>query len=204
MRLQPTEQPAGEGILLAETSPEQLAACVRAGWMPLPAAASRLVEEAAAGLITFEGACTLLNLVSAHLELQSFFLSSRRASDHLKHALLVLEREWVSRMVPRYDPSPPPGVPASRYFTSSEAIQLLGSTVRIRPELATSECTRIGLVRGLQEQYPGCWMLLLLWEPDGRSVFFDREDMSGTVFVDGSFREHSSRLSLDNRRAGGI
>jgi hypothetical protein len=194
MRLQPTGQPTGEGILLAETSPEKLAACVRAGWMPLRAVASRLAEEAAAGLISFEGACTLLNLVSAHLELQGFFLSSRRASDHLKHTLLVLEREWVSRMVPRYDPSPPPGVPASRYFTSSEAIQLLGSTVRIRPELAIGESTRIGLVRGLQEQYPGCWMLLLLWEPEGHSVFFDREDMSGTVFVDGAFREHASPL----------
>jgi len=189
MRPQQTEQLAYEGILLAETSPEQLAAYVRAGWMPRIEAASSLVEEAAADLITFEGACTLLNLVSAHLELQGFFLSSRRASHLLKNALLVLEREWVSRLIPLYDPSPPPGVPAGRYFTSSEAIELLGSTVRIRLEFAPGEFTRVALVRGLQEQYPGCWMLLLLWEPDGRSVLFDREDMSGTVIVDGPFRE---------------
>jgi len=40
MRPQQTEQLVNEGILLAETSPEQLAAYVRAGWMPLRAAAS--------------------------------------------------------------------------------------------------------------------------------------------------------------------
>lgn len=137
MRPQQTGQLAYEGILLAKTSPEELAAYVQAGWMPLRAAASSLVEGAAAGLITLEGACTLLNLVSAHLELQGFFLSSRRASHLLKHALLVLETERVSRLIPLYDPSPPPGVPDSRHFTASEAIELLGSTVQIRPGFAT-------------------------------------------------------------------
>ena len=74
-------------------------------------------------------------------------------------------------------------------------MELLASTVRMRPEITSADIARVGLVRGTQEQYPGQWMLILIWDHRGQAVFFGRKDFESLIVVD----EPISSRSPDSR-----
>ncbi|MBE3112338.1 MAG: hypothetical protein IMZ46_17830, partial [Acidobacteria bacterium] len=165
---------------------------VQAGRVSLREIAARLVEEGAADLVGFDHACELLSEISLDLEMNRFFLTPRRATNLLKDALFTLDSGWSERGLPRYDTLPPAGVPADQYFRSAEAMELIGSTVRMRPETPNADLLRVGLVRSMRQIYTGQWIIALLWDHLGGAVYFDRRDCEMLIVVDEPFSSHSA------------
>jgi hypothetical protein len=189
-----------EGFAASAASPEELRPLVQAGRVSLREIAARLVEEGAADLVGCDHACELLSEISLDLEMNRFFLTPRRATNLLKDALLTLDSGWCERGLPRYDTLPPAAVPADQYFRSAEAMQLIGSTVRMRPETPNADLLRVGLVRSMRQIYPGQWIIALLWDHLGGAVYFDRRDCEMLIVVDEPFSSHSALCPghLDN------
>jgi hypothetical protein len=186
-----------EGLLISAASPEQLRLWVQSGRVSLRGVAARLVEEGAADLVSYDGACQLLSETSLFLEMNRFFLTVRRAAYLLKDALFTLDVGWSEGGLPRYEATLPEGVPDDRYFLPGEAIELLASTVRMRSEIPHADVARVGLVRGVHAMYPGRWMVLLYWDHGGGTIFFDRQDFEAVVVVDEPFSSCSALCLAD-------
>jgi hypothetical protein len=164
-----------------DVSPLHLQVLARAGRLSLRDIAVRLARDGAADLVSYHDACQHLNDVSMWLQSARFVLSPRRGAQLLKDALFTLHSAWTS---PRYEHPPPPGVPRGKYFTVDEAIELVGSTVRMRPEVKDADPLRVALVWGILNIYPGQWMVCLAWDRMGGSFFFDRKDFETVIVVD--------------------
>ncbi|MBM3122953.1 MAG: hypothetical protein FJZ97_12335 [Chloroflexi bacterium] len=164
-----------------DVSPLHLQVLARAGRLSLRDMAVRLARDGAADLVSYDDACQHLNDVSMWLQSACFVLSPRRGAQLLKDALFTLHSAWTS---PRYEHLPPPGVPAGQYFRVDEAIELVGSTVRTRPEVKDADHLRVALVWGILNIYPGQWMICLAWDRMGGSFFFDRKDLETVIVVD--------------------
>ncbi len=80
------------------------------------------------------------------------------------------------------------GVPENKNFSSEESIELFGTIIRIRLEIAGVDLSSVGLLRVITEQYPGHWMLMILWDQREPYVFLDRQDFESLVVVDATFR----------------
>lgn len=189
-----------QGFVVSAAMPEQLWPLVQSGRLTLRGIATRLVEEGAADLVGFDDACELLSEISLDLEMNRFFLPPRRATILLKDALFALDTGWSRGRLPRYEPLPPPGVSPGQYFRATEAVELVGATVRMRPETPGADLARVGLVRAMQQIYPCQWILGLGWDHAGGAAFFDRIDFQMVVVVDEAFSSHSdfALKHLDN------
>ncbi len=141
--------------------------------------------------MSYDDACQLLSEVSLFLEINRLFLTSRCAPYLLKDDLFTLDMAWSERRIPRYETRLPWGVPEGQYFKSQEALELLASTVRRRPETPDADILRVGLVRAIHSMYPGRWTVLFCWEHSRDSAFFDRQDLEAVIVVDESFSSRS-------------
>jgi len=173
-----------ESVIISSTPPEELLPWIRAGRISTRAIAARLAHEGASGLVSYDDACHLLSLLSLHLEDTNFVLSPRRGALLLKDALFSLNLFWNQRGTPRYESLPPPGVALDQYFRAPEAMELIGSTVRMRPEIPGADLARVALVRSMTQVYPSHWVIMLYWDHQGGGVFFDRKDFQMVIVVD--------------------
>ncbi len=119
-------------------------------------------EEGREDLVSFTVACELINHASLLLDACGFVLTPRRGTYLLTDALLTLDTNWKARQSPSYEDGIPTSVLENKYFSLDESIELLGVTVRMRPEIACVELSNVGLVRTMTEQYLGYWMLMIL------------------------------------------
>lgn len=190
------------GLVVSATSLAELWPLVQFGRTTLRGLALRLVEEGAADLVGFDDACEMLSEITIDLEMNHFFLTPRRATVLLKDALFALDSGWTGRQLPRYEPAPPAGAPVDQYFRAAEAVELVGSTVRMRPDTPGADLARVGIVRTMQQIYPCQWILGLGWDHDGGAAFFDRKDFREMlIVVEDAFSSYSGLAlwTLDNR-----
>jgi hypothetical protein len=187
-----------EDIIISATSPEDLRPWVQSGRISLRGIAARLTQEGASDIVSYDDACHILSEVSLFLEDARFVLTPRRGALLLKDALVALDCIWSDREIPRYEPPPPSGVPVDQYFRAAEAMQLIGVTVRMRPDTPGADLARVGLVRSMHQLYPGQWVIALFWDHEGGTVFFDRKDFQMLMVVDEPISS-SSMWALDNR-----
>lgn len=110
--------------------------------------------------------------------------------------LFVSETGRSERCIPCYELAPPAGVPIGQHSPATEATELIGSTLRMRPGTPRADLACVGIVRAKQQIYPYQWILGLGWDQDGGAALFDRKDFQMLTKVNEAFSSYSDFAPL--------